>query len=166
MRHELKVFGFTIDSLARMPVILLRDQDEKQTLPVWVSNDDALGLLVAIVGRDEGEQGGDDLFSRLLPLLGVTPSHVEIDDVHEGILTTTVVFRRDGEELRLSVRPSEAILFALRYRLRLSVEDEVFVRAARARTINDETVSFDADARRFVELLERLKPEEMGKFPM
>ena len=33
---EMKVKGLTLDPLSKLPILILRDEDDKRTLPIWV----------------------------------------------------------------------------------------------------------------------------------
>ena len=33
---EMKVFGLTIDPFTNVPIVILKDSDEKNALPVWI----------------------------------------------------------------------------------------------------------------------------------
>ena len=39
---EMKVKGLTLDPLSKLPILILRDEEDKRTLPIWVGLADCL----------------------------------------------------------------------------------------------------------------------------
>ena len=85
--------------------------------------------------------------------------------VKDGVFTTCVNFVRNGEELPVNVRPCEAIIAALKYKMPILVAEEVLELASLA-SISDEEITQENNARRFAEFLENLDPATLGKYPM
>ncbi len=166
MYHEMTVYGLALDALSQRPVVILKDAEEKTTVPVWLSNMEVVAIAAELISRDIASQSGrGDLLSVLLKEMGMTVAMIAVDDLHDGIFTTTVRFVRGGEEVKVAVRPSEALITALKYKLPVMVAADVVTRASRL-DLKDETVVRENDARRFADFLENLDPEEMGKYPM
>ncbi|RII27631.1 MAG: hypothetical protein CXR31_05185 [Geobacter sp.] len=166
MSHEMTIHGFTLDSLAHRPVVILKDSGDRNTVPIWLNANEAVVMAAELVGRDLASQRrGGDLLSCLLETLGMEVYRVAIEAVQDGIYQASVCFRRNGEDIRVEVRPSEALLTSLKYRLPVHVADEVVQQASRLTDGEDESAQETA-ARRFADFLENLDPALMGKYPM
>ncbi len=168
MYHKMKVFGFTLDTLAQRPVVILKDAEDANTVPIWISSQEAVSIAAELIRNDvAAENGHGDLLSLLLDRMAMKVAKVTIDDLQDGIFSASVVLHRDrGEsELRISVRPYEALLVSLKYRLPVLVADKVMARASLL-AMADEKIARENDARRFVDFLENLDPAELGKYPM
>lgn len=166
MFTEMTVFGFTLDTLTNKPVVLLKDTREDSTIPIWISSTDAVSIAAELIGRDfTALSGRDDLMTALLKRTGMTVSRIAIDGFSDGAFTAAVHFVQQEEEVRIGVRASEAILASLKYRLPVMVAEEVLALAS-TEALSDEALAKENDARRFVDYLESLKPEDLGKYPM
>lgn len=166
MYHELTVYGFTMDSIANMPVVILKDAEEKKTLPVWISAKEAVAMATELIGSNvAGESSENDLFGNLLARIGVQLEKILIDDVRDGLLVASAVFSIGSEEICIPAKTVEALSLSLKHQKPILISEELLEKAvvldAGVSTQNDEN-----NARRFVDFLENLKPEEMGKYPM
>jgi len=166
MYHELTVYGFTMDSIANMPVVILKDAEEKKTLPVWISAKEAVAMATELIGSNvAGESSGNDLFRNLFARIGVQLEKILIDDVRDGLLVASAVFSIGNEEICIPAKTVEALSLSLKHQKPILISEELLEKAvvldAGVSTQNDEN-----NARRFVDFLENLKPEEMGKYPM
>jgi len=166
MYHEMTIHGFTLDSLAHRPVVILKDSRDRNTVPIWLNANEAVAMAAELVGRDQASQrNGGDLLGGLLEKLSMQISQVTIEGVQDGIYRASVRFQLDGEEIRVEVRASEALLTSLKYKLPVHVADEVVQQASRLDDGEDE-VAQETAARRFADFLENLDPAIMGKYPM
>lgn len=166
MYHELTVYGFTMDSIANMPVVILKDAEEKKTLPVWISAKEAVAMATELIGSNvAGVSSENDLFGNLLARIGVQLEKILIDDVRDGLLVASAVFSINNEEICIPAKTVEALSLSLKHQKPILISEELLEKAvvldAGVSTQNDEN-----NARRFVDFLENLKPEEMGKYPM
>lgn len=166
MHHKMKVFGFTLDSIAQRPVVLLKDVDDANTIPIWISAPEAACLAAELIGRDLLSQNSrGDLLSALLERLEMSVTTITIDTLKEGAFTASIWVAGENSELRLGVRPYEAVITALKFKLPVMVADEVMA-VASMRALDNEVIARENDARRYVEFLENLDPAELGKYPM
>lgn len=166
MYHKMKVFGFTLDTLAHRPVVILKDAEDTHTVPIWISSLEAVSIAAELISCDVSSQHGrGDLLSLLLEKITMEVARISIDSLNDGVFTASVTFRRESGEVRINVRPSEALIISLKFRLPVMVTDEVMARASML-AMTDETIARENDARRFVDFLENLDPADLGKYPM
>jgi bifunctional DNase/RNase len=87
----MSIHGFALDSIAQMPVVLLKDADETKTLPIWINSTDALYIVAELVRHDASVKSDrKDLLSALLDHLGTHVTGVVIDDIKDGLATASV----------------------------------------------------------------------------
>ncbi|HTP65198.1 MAG TPA: bifunctional nuclease domain-containing protein [Geobacteraceae bacterium] len=166
MYHEMKVFGFTLDTLAQRPVVILKDAADANTVPIWISSQEAVSIVAELVSRDISTQNGrDDLLSLLLDKMSMSVARVSIDSLNDGLFSAAVIFHKEEGDVRIDVRPYEALIISLKYKLPVMVAEEVMARASMW-ALSDETIASENDARRFVDFLESLDPADLGKYPM
>ncbi len=166
MYLEMTVFGFTIDAIAGRPVVILKDAEEGNTVPIWLSSTEALAIAAELILWDSsGRSGRKDLLGQLMAETGTEIGSIAIEGVNDGVFTALVKFVRDGQEVPVEVRPCEAISAALKYKVPLLVAEEVVERASVV-ALSDEEIARENNARRFTEFLEKLDPATLGKYPM
>ena len=164
---EMKVFGFALDAIAQMPVIILKDAEEKLAVPVWINASESVSFAAQFVGKEMSVRNGrKDVFTTLIERLGMRLSGIYIEGLHDGVFEASVrLLSEEGEELRLEVHVSEAMLLSLKYHVPVKVSDEVLTRAS-SLDMNEEGFAGENNARRFVDFLDHMDPSSMGKYPM
>jgi bifunctional DNase/RNase len=164
---EMKVFGFALDAIAQMPVIILKDAEEKHAVPVWINASEAVAFAAELVGRDVSARSGrKDLFNSLIERLGMNLSSIVIESLREGVFTASARLASAAEEeMRLEMHVSEAMLVSIKYRLPVMVNSEILTQVSTL-DMNEEGFAKENNARRFVDFLDHLDPSAMGKYPM
>ena len=166
MYHEMTIYGFTLDAIARMPVIILKDAAGKNSLPIWINTQESVSLAGELISRDISSQSGrGDLLTNLLQRLKLTIGTVTIESLQDGIFTASVRFSGKGKDFTVDIHISEAMITALKYKLPVMVHEEV-IKQASMLDFNEGNFSRETDARRFVDFLENLDPAALGKYPM
>jgi len=164
--HEMKVFGFTLDTLAQRPVVILKDAGENNSIPIWIGSMEAVSIVAELIRSDiSTKTGGGDLLTKLLEKLEMRVVKISIETLNDGAFAATVTMGCETGDIRLDVRPYEALVFSLKYDLPVMVSDEVMARGSMV-AMNDEAIARENDARRFIDFLEKLDPSDLGKYPM
>jgi uncharacterized protein len=167
MYLEMKVYGFALDAIAQMPVVILKDAEEKHTVPVWIGTSESVTFAAEFVGREVSARNGrKDLFTSLIEKLGMSIASIVIESLHEGVFTASVRFAAaNGEEMRLELHVSEAMLLSLKYRVPVLVNSELLAKVSTL-DMSEEGFAQENNARRFVDFLDHLDPATLGKYPM
>ncbi len=166
MYREMKIYGFTIDNLAEQPVVILRDAADGNSIPVWMSSAEAVAIAAELLSRDAARLSGrNELHAALLEKLGLKVAMVAIDGLNDGRFSASVSFKGDGQEIRIDVRPAEALVTALSNSLPVMVAEAVIEQAS-SQAMSDEGIAQETAARRFAAYLDKLDPSALGKYPM
>ena len=166
MYLEMKVCGFTVDSLARLPVVILKDDGEKNTLPIWINSTEAVSLAAQMISRDMSVQSGcGELMTKLLVQLRLKVARIAIDDINDGGFDISIQFAGRGKQVTIKARPSEALMMALKFDMNIFISEEVVARAA-VLNVPGEDLDGTIDASRYIDFLENLDPKKMGSYPM
>jgi bifunctional DNase/RNase len=166
MFNKMKVHGFTLDSIAQMPIVILKDEGEQQTLPLWISAVEAVSMAAELIGRDVfAKTGRNDLLSLLLERLDMTVDRLLIESSPAGSNAATVVFSASDGELEVEVRLTDVLVLAIKYGMPIMVSDEVLERGRVDETAEEKGIT-ELDARRFIDFLEKMDPTDMNKYPM
>ncbi|GAM08430.1 hypothetical protein OR1_00702 [Geobacter sp. OR-1] len=166
MYVEMTVYGFTIDTVSRRPVVLLKDTDGANTVPLWISLKDGVSIAADMLCRDlTNKAGRPDFLDSLMTKLGYSLSRVILEMDEGGAVTAKVVVAGESREELVRVGLAEALNVALCRKLLLTVSSDLIDWAARY-ALNDEVVLSESNERRFADFLENLDPAQMNKLPI
>ena len=166
MYLEMTVFGFAVDSIANRPMVILKDARDNNTIPIWISTTEAFAIAAELVLWDDSTSSrAKDLMTLFLEKTGTEVGAIIIGGLNDGIFDASVKFLRGNEEFLVGVRPCEAIIAALKYKMPILVDEEVLQRASVV-AVSGEELAGENNARRFAEFLENLDPTTLGKYPM
>jgi len=111
---ELATVGW--DRLSGSPVVLLRELDGGQVLPIWIGIAEARAISLELHGIELERPMTHDLMANLLHQLGAELEEVVVHDLREGTYFGLLKLRVAGEaEARwIDTRPSDGLALALR----------------------------------------------------
>jgi bifunctional DNase/RNase len=159
---EMKVRGLTLDPVSNMPIIILRDEEEKRSLPIWVGIFEANAIALELEKIATPRPMTHDLIKNVLEAVDAKVEKIVVTDLRENTFFALIHLRMGEEEVTVDSRPSDAIALALRAGAPIFVDDDV---VRRAKTV--ETAPKEADDQeKLKEWLENLKPEDFGRYKM
>lgn len=160
----MKVRGLALDPLSNMPIIILRDEEDKRSLPIWVGIFEANAIALELEKITTPRPMTHDLIKNILEALDARVLKVAVNDLRDNTFFAVIHLQLGESELTVDSRPSDAIALALRVGAPIFVEEEV-VRKAKSVEVAKETETINPDDReKLKEWLENLKPEDFGKF--
>lgn len=127
---EVRVRRIAIDPGSHSPVVLLEDSGSRVALPIWIGASEAQAIAVQLAGDRPPRPLTHDLVKAMLERLGVDLQRVLIRDLRDGTYFADIVLERDGEEVAVDSRPSDAIALAVRFGRPIFVERQLFAREA------------------------------------
>jgi hypothetical protein len=161
MMIGMTVRGIALDPITNMPIIILKDQDEKRALPIWVGIFEANAIALELEKIATPRPMTHDLIKNILDGVGASVQQIVINDLKENTFFAVIEVNYNGNVVNIDSRPSDAIALALRLNAPIFVTDKV-VSKAKSMDIAAET----EDSDRWREWLENLKPEDFGKYKM
>jgi uncharacterized protein len=109
------VGGLTLDPTTKMPIVILKDPDNKLNLPIWIGPLEAASMATEIEGIKPQRPMTHDLLRNVIGEFGGTIEAVEITELKENTYFARIEMKtRDGGALHIDSRPSDAIALALR----------------------------------------------------
>jgi hypothetical protein len=166
MYSEMTVYGFTIDSVSHRPVVLLKDLEGANTVPLWISLKDGVSIAADLLCRDlASREGKSDFLDSLLKKLGLSLSRVIVDMDEGGDIIAYVCMTGEAGEELVDVGLAEALNVVLSRKLTLMVSSTLMEWATRY-ALNDEVVLSESNERRYADFLENLEPSQMNKLPI
>lgn len=162
MVKEMRVIGITIDPVTQTPIVILRDKENMNTLPIWIGILEANAIAVGLENVKLPRPMTHDLFKSLLDQTGLRLLRVEVTDIKESTYYAVLHIDREGKPLVIDCRPSDAIAIAIRMEIPIMVRDAVIEKALRT----DAAAAPGGEKDKWTELLERMNPEDFSKYKM
>ncbi|MFQ5932581.1 MAG: bifunctional nuclease family protein [Nitrospiraceae bacterium] len=145
----MKVRGLMFDPYNNTFIVLLRDEDQSEMLPIWVGKPEASAISFALEGVTAPRPMTHDLMKSILDAIRAKVISVVISDLKENTYYAKVHLMYEDSEYAIDSRPSDAIALALRTDAPIFANEDVLRKQA----------SEELD-----QWLENLKPEDFGKY--
>ena len=165
MLREMVVSGLTIDPLTNSPIMILKDMDGENAIPIWIGLLEATAIACELEDIKFARPMTHDLFKNTLTELGVAVSKIEIVDLRDNTYFARIYFSFDNRESSIDARPSDAVALALRTESPIFVDDLVIEKSKSMEMGPEEAVESE-EGKKWTELLQGLKPEDFGKYKM
>ena len=157
----MKIKGLMIDPVTQMPIVLLRDPKSEAVLPIWVGLAEANAIALQIEKISTPRPMTHDLIRSVLGSLDATVERIVITELKDNTFYALIHLVHDGKSLTIDSRPSDAIAIALRASAPIFVEEDVITKA---KSVDMTKEAGDSD--RLRQWLEKLDPDELGKYEM
>ena len=156
---RMTVRGIALDPITNMPIIILKDTDEKKALPIWVGIFEANAIALELEKISTPRPMTHDLIKNILDGLGIHVRQVVVNDLKDNTFFAVIELNDNGNVVNIDARPSDAIALALRVNAPIYVAEKV-VAQAKHTEVSEEREDND----KWKEWLEGIKPEDFGKF--
>jgi len=151
--REMKVGGLTVDPYTNTPIVLLKDLEEKDVVPIWIGFFEASAIATQLEEVKLVRPMTHDLLRNILDILGAQVLRVEVTDLRENTFYALIHIELNGAHYAIDSRPSDAIALALRTGSPIFVNEEVIEKSRKVELRSEEERDLD-------ELLEKLDSEE------
>ena len=166
---EMKVKGLALDPLSNMPMIILRDEEEKRSLPIWVGLFEANAIALELEKIPTPRPMTHDLIKNILETVEARVQKVVVNDLRDNTFYAVIHLQIRGSELTVDSRPSDAIALAVRCDAQIFAADEVVDESGIEFQAGDEEASLvtasnlaDLDPEEFRRFIETVTPEEFA----
>jgi uncharacterized protein len=122
---EMKVFGLALDEDSQVPVLILKDHEEKTVLPIWIGAMEAMAISLALNEVSLPRPMTHDLLLKAIQEMGGRVLTVAVVDLREGTYYAEIEVDQGGVIRRIDSRPSDAIALAIRATAPIMVSKKV-----------------------------------------
>jgi bifunctional DNase/RNase len=169
--REMTVYGVSFDLVGKQPIVLLKTADGDKVLPVWIGHPEAASILMKLQGQEPPRPQTHDLLADVIVQLDAEVVRVTVTELRESTFHASITLRRNGDEIDVDSRTSDAIALALRAGAKIYAADEVieesgvvFEGDAGEITAGMPTTSLaDLDPDEFRRFLDTVSPEEFAQ---
>ncbi len=156
---EVIVSGVIEDQQLSTYVVLLKEKHGERTLPIWIGENEAMAIAVALEGIKSPRPMTHDLIKIIIDAVEARLVKTDIVNLSNETYYAKIYIETDGKLIGIDARPSDSIALALRANSIINVQDEI---------MNKNGVVFQGDtvSDEFKRRLRGTKPEEFGKYDL
>jgi uncharacterized protein len=161
----MSIKGLMLDPVSNSPIVVLKDDDEKFFLPIWVGIFEANAIALQLENITTPRPMTHDLLRNMISELDARVARIVINDLRDSTFFAQIrllVTQEGGGDrmLEIDARPSDAIALALRTEAPIYVAQSVLDQA--------QTISPDGEDReeKVKKWFDDLSPEDLGKYKM
>ena len=147
MLVRMKVEGLLFDPRSSMYILLLKELEGNNTLPIWIGKPEADSIALALGGVMTPRPLTHDLVKNILAGLKTKVTRIVITEILDNTYYALIHIADGKKEVPIDSRPSDAVAVALRASAPIFVEDSIMA----TRTADE-----------LDEWLKNLKPEDFG----
>lgn len=157
---EMLVGGLGFDPRNLSPLVLLRDPEDINFLPIWIGVFEASAIAMELQGVIPPRPMTHDLIRTIVEAFGSKFKKVIINDLKDGTFFAIIeIENKEGKFLTLDARPSDALALAVRCHIPIFVSEGVMVQA---KLVNSEKDA--AETKKFKDFIENLRPEDFTRY--
>ena len=157
----MSIKGLMLDPVSNSPIVVLKDDEEKFFLPIWVGIFEANAIALQLENVATPRPMTHDLLRNMISELDARVTRVVINDLRDSTFFAQIRILTGGKTLEVDARPSDAIALALRTEAPIFVAQKVL---DEAQTITPDAAEDDDEKKR--KLFEQLGPDDLGKYKM
>jgi len=167
MLKAMTISSINMDPVTNSPIIILEEIEGKQTLPIWVGLLEATAIASEIEGVRFSRPMTHDLLKNIMDKVDIKIKKIEICDLRDNTYYAVIHLTNRGEPLSIDSRPSDAIALALRTEAPIFVSDEVLKKSKQIEATKENVpVDKSEQGKKWQDILEKLNPEDFGKYKM
>ncbi len=157
---EMQVDGIAFDAATMSPIVMLTDSDGRRALPIWISQDQAKAIKLAINEQVSPRPLTHDLMVNIVESWDMDLEKVIIHSLQDNTYYAQLCLKQGEQAREVDARPSDAIVLALRLEAPVWVMEEV---------ISDASIPVNQDEdererQEFKQFLSNLSPDDFAKF--
>lgn len=154
---EVQVYGVNLDALSNQPVIILKQVDVQRFIPIRIGQFEATSILMELQGIKPTRPLTHDLLRAVIESMKVKVTRIVISDLRDGTFYAQIHLHlaKNGTELEIDSRPSDAIALAVRTNVPIFASENVVAKASVGFTNGEES-----EIEQFREFLRTVKPED------
>jgi hypothetical protein len=155
----MQISGLMVDPVTNMPIVILKDADDKHILPIWVGVFEANAIALQVESIVPPRPMTHDLLHDVLATLGAEVGRVVVSDLRDNTYYATVEVRLGDTTYTIDSRPSDALALALRADAPVFVETSVLEMA-------ESGVDSASEAERLRKWFDSLDSDDFSKYEM
>jgi bifunctional DNase/RNase len=158
--QEMTIYGVSFDLVGKQPIVLLKTLDGNKFLPIWIGHPEAAAILMKLQGASTPRPMTHDLVTEILGELEARVVRIAVTELRENTFYAQITVQRDGTEIDIDSRPSDAIALAIRVDAPIFAADDVIEESAIE--FEGEEVNEEEMVSEFRTFLDSVSPDEFA----
>jgi bifunctional DNase/RNase len=125
---EMVVDSIRVSLMNYQRVVILKEKDTSRYLPIWIGAAEADAIAVKLQGTSVLRPLTHDLMQSVIDALGGQVLSIIVNDLQKDVFFAKIVLNRNGEQVEIDSRPSDAIALAVRVQAPIYAEEDVLNR--------------------------------------
>lgn len=174
---EVRVNGLILEHKSQQNIVILRESEGERILPIWIGPGEAQAIRRILSDESFPRPLTHDLCYLIAEGLKAKITKVVIADLRENTFFASIFLEKGSEVLSIDARPSDSIALALRAKAPIYVNETLLQPPPREEAAAESEAEADepTETRELTEeekaeqlrrYLERLNPEDFGKFQL
>lgn len=165
---EMELGGLGFDPRNMSPIVLLRDKEERNFLPIWIGMFEAAAIAMELQDFKPPRPMTHDLIKSIINNFGAKLHRIIISEIKEDTFYAVleIVFEPEENEeileediIPIDARPSDAIALAVRCQAPIFVSESVMLKAKMVNTEKDEE-----ETKKFKSFIDNVSPGDFIKY--
>jgi hypothetical protein len=136
---EMQIESVRVHMLSNRHVVILKDTEGDRYLPIWIGAWEASAIAMRLQGLAAERPLTHDLFAAALERLGVRVERVVISELSDETYHARIHLERDGVQVEVDARPSDALALAVRAEVQIFAAEDVLAQAGLAADPDEDT---------------------------
>ncbi|MCP4050330.1 MAG: bifunctional nuclease family protein [bacterium] len=159
---EMQLGGLGFDPKNMSPIVLLRDMEERNFLPIWIGMFEAASIAMELQEFKPPRPMTHDLLTTTINVLNGNVKRVVINDILDNTFYATVeISTKDNtaDIIEIDSRPSDAIAIAVRTKSPIYVTESVMLKAKMVNAEKDEE-----ETKQFKDFIDKINPDDFSTY--
>ena len=127
--QEMLIDSIRVSLMNYQRVVILKEKSSDRYLPIWIGPAEADSIAVKLQDLSVARPLTHDLLNLVITSLGGSVSHIVVSDLQNDTFYAKIFIQRNGDNLEVDSRPSDAIALAVRVKVPIYVEETVLDKA-------------------------------------
>jgi len=163
MLHKMNIGGLAMDPSSNAPILILNAVNDDFSIPIWIGLLEAASIASVLQNISFDRPMTHDLFKNLTQMLDVQVNRIDICDLKDNTFYAEIHFASQERSFTMDARPSDAIALALRYHAPIFVDERVIEKSQTGEAVG-EALDESEEGKKWAEYLEKLSPDDFGKY--
>ena len=173
---EVTLARLGLDSVSNSYVVILQEKGGDRLLPIWIGQPEAESIVMEMNKIRPPRPLTHDLCKRLITGMGGSLRRVQITKVQDNTYFAELHIYRGEDVFHIDARPSDSIAIALRLSAPIYAQESLLTAVAVEESDEssseepsfsggaEQSAQLDLSAEQLKEYLEKMRPEDFGKF--
>lgn len=158
---EMHLGGLGFDPKNMSPIVLLRDAEERNFLPIWIGMFEAAAIAMELQEFKPPRPMTHDLITKIVSHLDGKIDKIVVNEIVENTFYAVIELKVKGqkETIKIDSRSSDAIAVAVRAHVPIFVSENVLAKAKMVNAEKDEE-----ETKKFQNFISDIKPEDFQNY--